>query len=76
DQVRRQLFVPDGFAHGFCVLSESALVQYKVSEVYNPSQEKSIRWNDPAIGIDWPCSQPILSERDRMSPFLNSLECL
>ncbi len=76
DQIRRQLFIPDGFAHGFCVLSETAVVQYKVSEVYSPSQERSIRWNDPTIAIAWPCSEPILSERDRTSPFLDSAGCL
>lgn len=75
-ETRRQLFIPAGFAHGFCVLSETALVQYKVSEVYNPSLEGSIRWNDPEIGIDWPCTEPILSERDRTSPFLHQRKFL
>ncbi|MCC6127950.1 MAG: dTDP-4-dehydrorhamnose 3,5-epimerase [Chlamydiae bacterium] len=69
DRHRRQLFIPDGFAHGFCTLSESAIVQYKVSAVYNPEKEGSIRWNDPFLNIAWPVIDPILSERDRTSPF-------
>lgn len=76
DRLRRQLFVPDGFAHGFCVLSETALVQYKVSEVYDPCAERSIRWNDPKINIAWPCSEPILSNRDQTSPFLDFVESI
>lgn len=71
DRNRRQLFIPDGFAHGFCVLSKSAIVQYKVSAVYNPEKEGAIRWNDPFLNIAWPVSDPILSERDRSSPFFH-----
>ncbi len=63
-----QLFIPIGFAHGFCVLSEEAIVQYKVSAVYNPATECSIRWNDPDIGISWPVKNPVLSARDEQSP--------
>lgn len=59
-----QLFVPEGFAHGFVVLSEMALFGYKCSEVYHPETEKSILWNDPDIGIDWPVSEPLLSPKD------------
>jgi dTDP-4-dehydrorhamnose 3,5-epimerase len=66
-----QLFVPVGYAHGFCVLSASAHVCYKVSAVYDPLEEKSFRYNDPDVGIVWPCSSPILSERDKMSPLLS-----
>jgi dTDP-4-dehydrorhamnose 3,5-epimerase len=68
-----QLFIPDGFAHGFCVLSDTALVQYKVSSSYNPSAEISIRWNDPEIGIRWPVENPILSEKDRTCSFLKEV---
>jgi len=60
-----QLFLPVGFAHGFCVLSDRAEVQYKVSSVYDPSTERAIRHDDPEIGVVWPVKDPILSERDR-----------
>lgn len=60
----QQLFVPQGFAHGFVVLSETALISYKCSDSYYPECEKSILWNDPHIGIDWPVSSPILSAKD------------
>ena len=72
DSCRKQFFIPDGFAHGFCVLSEQAIVQYKVSAVYDPKEEKSIRWNDPFFAIDWPVKAPILSMRDQASPFFES----
>ena len=65
-----QLFVPVGFAHGFCVLSEFADVIYKVSSPYNPSTECSVRYDDPELGVDWPVKQPVLSERDlKAEPF-------
>ncbi len=60
----RQLFVPEGFAHGFAVLSDEAVVAYKCSDVYVPEAEVVLRWDDPAIGIDWPLPDPILSSRD------------
>lgn len=69
----RQLFVPIGFAHGFCVLSETADVEYKVSDIYHPPSERGVMWNDPAIGIDWPIRDPILSPRDRQHPPLAAL---
>lgn len=62
-----QIYIPVGFAHGFCVLSDIAEVQYKVSSPYDGAQECSIRWNDPDIGLVWPVSAPILSERDQTS---------
>ncbi|HWI57523.1 MAG TPA: dTDP-4-dehydrorhamnose 3,5-epimerase, partial [Bacillota bacterium] len=61
---KRQFYVPPGFAHGFLVLSESAMFHYKCTEFYSPKTEMSIRWDDPAIGIQWPISPPILSEKD------------
>ena len=73
DQSHRQLFIPIGFAHGFCVLSDAAIVQYKVSAVYNPETECSIRWNDPRVNIAWPIHNPILSPRDEKSPFFNEV---
>jgi dTDP-4-dehydrorhamnose 3,5-epimerase len=60
----RQLYVPPGFAHGFCVLSESALFAYKCTEYYAPAAELSVLWNDPQIGIDWPLREPMLSKKD------------
>lgn len=61
----RQLYVPPGFAHGFCVLSPLAQVEYKCTDLYNPRDEISLAWNDPEIGIAWPVAQPLLSTRDQ-----------
>jgi dTDP-4-dehydrorhamnose 3,5-epimerase len=61
----RQLWIPPGFAHGFCVLSESADFFYKCTETYSPETERTVLWNDPAIGIRWPVIEPILSGKDR-----------
>jgi len=61
---RRQIYVPPGFAHGFCVTSETALVSYKCTDVYNPAAELSIIWNDPALRIAWPVDEPVLSAKD------------
>ena len=69
----RQLFIPAGFAHGFCVTSESALFSYKCTDFYNPKAEVSIIWNDPDIGIDWPVMEPELSENDRLADRLSQL---
>ncbi len=60
----KQLYIPEGFAHGFCVLSDVADVLYKTSHVYAPAHEQGIRWDDPAVGIPWPAEAPLLSERD------------
>jgi dTDP-4-dehydrorhamnose 3,5-epimerase len=62
-----QVYIPVGFAHGFCVLSEIAEVQYKVSSPYDASTECAIRWNDPELAVGWPIDDPILSQRDRAS---------
>jgi dTDP-4-dehydrorhamnose 3,5-epimerase len=74
DVEHQQLFVPPGFAHGFCVLSEIADVCYKVDAYYDPKAERGIAWNDPAIGIPWPTTQPILSARDRQNPLLADVD--
>lgn len=68
------LYVPVGFAHGFCVLSERADVVYKVTDEYAAGLERGIRWDDPEIGIDWPITDPLLSERDALLPFLGDAE--
>jgi dTDP-4-dehydrorhamnose 3,5-epimerase len=70
DKAHRQLFVPVGFAHGFCVLSETADVAYKLSSYYDPDSEAGIAWDDPEVGVEWPIDDPILSERDRSAPRL------
>ena len=64
----RQLFVPEGFAHGFAVISETADVEYKCTEVYHPASEIAILWSDPALAIRWPIDDPVLSDRDRFAP--------
>jgi len=69
-----QFWIPKGFAHGFLVLSEKALVSYKASELYHPEEEQSLLWNDPDIGIAWPKSvTPSLSPKDQMACFLKDI---
>jgi len=70
---RRQLYIPEGFAHGFCVTGETALFTYKCTDFYNPQAESGIAWDDPDIGIAWPDGNPILSEKDRNYPGLKDL---
>jgi dTDP-4-dehydrorhamnose 3,5-epimerase len=61
----RQCYIPPGFAHGFCVVSPTAQVEYKCTDLYDPAMEIGIAWNDPAFGISWPVDEPILSKRDQ-----------
>jgi dTDP-4-dehydrorhamnose 3,5-epimerase len=71
----RQLWIPAGFAHGFLVLSDCADVLYKTTDYYAPEHGRSIVWNDPAIGIDWPtAAAPVLSARDRAAPMLRDAQ--
>jgi len=65
DQNKRQMFIPEGFAHGFCVLSDTAHFSYKCSDFYAPDDEGGIIWSDPDIGIEWPVKNPIISEKDK-----------
>ena len=72
----RQLFIPRGFAHGFAVLSEEAVFQYKCDNFYAPQSEGAIAWDDPVLGIDWriPSDKAVLSEKDLRHPLLNEIE--
>ena len=74
---KRQFFIPRGFAHGFLVMSDEAIFTYKVDNVYAPQAEAGIRWNDPALGIDWPIDpqEVLTSEKDLKQPMLGEAEC-
>jgi dTDP-4-dehydrorhamnose 3,5-epimerase len=61
----RQLYIPPGFAHGFCVVSDRVHVEYKCTDVYDPTDEVTVAWNDPALAIAWPLAEPVLSAKDR-----------
>lgn len=76
EENRRQFWVPRGFAHGFAVLSESADFFYKCDELYSPADEIIVRWNDPALGIDWGVETPSLSARDAAAPLLAEVTML
>ena len=67
---KKQLYIPKGFAHGFLTLTDEVEIQYKVDEYYSKENDRSIRWNDPEIGVDWGIINPILSEKDANAPFL------
>jgi dTDP-4-dehydrorhamnose 3,5-epimerase len=70
---KRQIFIPEGFAHGFCVLSETAIMTYKCTDFYHPGSEKGIIWSDPDLGIDWPVRDPLISDKDRRYGCLKDL---
>ena len=70
---KRQFYVPPGFAHGFAVISETALFHYKCTEIYSPQNELGFRWDDPEVGIKWPLASPTLSQRDARAPLLGEL---
>ncbi len=70
----RQLFIPEGYAHGFAVLSDTAMFTYKCSDFYAPESEGGVIWNDPDIGIEWPVKDPILSDKDQMYTQLKDLD--
>jgi len=74
DENHRQLWVPPGFAHGFCVLSDLADFTYKCTDYYHPEDEGCVRWDDPAISISWPISDPLLSAKDKDGPLLADLD--
>jgi len=70
---KRQFYIPEGFAHGFCVTSETALFAYKCTDVYSPQFEHGVSWDDPELRIDWPIENPILSEKDQKYPRLKDV---
>jgi dTDP-4-dehydrorhamnose 3,5-epimerase len=70
---RKQVFAPEGFAHGYCVLSDNAIFAYKCSDFYTPECEKGVLWSDPDIGIGWPVEMPILSEKDERYSSLKNI---
>lgn len=70
---KRQVFIPEGFAHGFCVLTKTALVSYKCTALYDPACQVSLVWNDPELQINWPLIKPILSPQDAKAPRLREL---
>jgi dTDP-4-dehydrorhamnose 3,5-epimerase len=67
---KRQILVPKGFAHGMCTLVENTEIAYKVDQYYSPDHDEGFAWDDPEVGIEWPTSSPILSEKDKMQPRL------
>jgi dTDP-4-dehydrorhamnose 3,5-epimerase len=71
---KRQLYIPPGFAHGFCVLSDTADVLYKCTDVYSQKDERGIIWNDPALAIAWPVTTPLLSDKDRAYKRLSEMD--
>lgn len=70
---KRQMYVPEGFAHGFCVTSGDAHVLYKCTTLYVPEEDAGVLWNDPDIGIQWPVDEPVLSEKDSNAPRLKDI---
>ena len=73
EEDNRLLYISEGFAHGFCCVSERALVHYKCGELYSPESEGGVLWSDPDLGIDWPLKTPILSEKDSRHPCLRDI---
>lgn len=74
DENHLQLWIPPGYAHGFCVLSDVADFQYKCTDFYYPDDESGVIWNDPDINIPWPLQSPLLSEKDQKLPRLRELK--
>ncbi|HET7274391.1 MAG TPA: dTDP-4-dehydrorhamnose 3,5-epimerase [Longimicrobiaceae bacterium] len=70
----RQMYVPEGFAHGFVVTSDAALVSYKCTRSYSPEHERILRWSDPEVAVDWPVAEPILSLKDAAAPLLSEID--
>lgn len=75
DENKRMIFIPKGFGHALLTLVNDVEVQYKVDEYYSKEYDRTIRWDDPEIAIDWPVKEPILSEKDKNAPFLKDSDC-
>ena len=73
EENRRQLFIPADFAHGFCVLSDAAEIQYKNSEFYDSGDDRGVRWDDPSLAVAWPVADPVLSAKDAVQQLLKDL---
>lgn len=71
-QDKRQLYIPPGFAHGFCATTDVSEVEYKCTDYYAPDDQHGVLWNDPALGIPWPVGEPALSQKDRRYPPLTA----
>lgn len=74
EQDLKILYLPEGFAHGFCVLSDTALVTYYCTSLYSPKDERGVAWDDPAINIKWPVKNPLVSDKDKKLPRLEAAE--
>ncbi len=74
EQSHKLLYIPEGFAHGFCILSDEADIFYKVNHEYSPEQDSGFIWNDPEINIKWPMDKPIMSEKDQKLPLLKNAD--
>jgi len=70
----KTVYIPKGFAHGFCTLTENVLVSYKVDQFYAPNAQGGLIWNDPTLGIEWPAEEPLLSEKDSQLPTFDAFE--
>ena len=70
---KRQFYIPPGFAHGFAVLSETAMFHYKCTDFYSPKDEMTLRWNDPAVGVQWPIAEPVVSDKDAKGLLLKDI---
>ena len=73
DENQFQLFIPPGFAHGFCVISDEADFEYKCTEFYNPNSEVGVMWDDPDLDIDWPISNPMVSDKDNKNFLISEI---
>jgi dTDP-4-dehydrorhamnose 3,5-epimerase len=71
EENKTMLYIPEGFAHGFCCLKDDTIVQYKCSNYYNKASEIGVIWNDPSININWPTNDPLISEKDLILPTLD-----
>jgi dTDP-4-dehydrorhamnose 3,5-epimerase len=73
EENKRQFYIPPGFAHGFAVLSDTAMFHYKCTDFYSPQDEMTLRWNDPAVGIQWPVTEPVVSDKDAKGLLLKEI---